>query len=74
MPEAPPVVPEGAVLLWETPPSEAVQAAIPARHVVLDPLEQPAEGGYDYRAQTEANIARLKELLAGAASGDDSHR
>ncbi|MDG1479200.1 MAG: metal ABC transporter substrate-binding protein [Myxococcota bacterium] len=70
---AAPTVPEGAVLLWEEPPSDVVVAAIPARHVVLDPLEQPPVGGaYDYIAQSQVNITRLAELLAEAADGDHS--
>lgn len=72
-PPAEPIVLEaGTVLLWETPPDAAVTAAIQAQHAVLDPLEQPPEGGaYDYRAQSEANIVRLNKLLAGPLNGDN---
>lgn len=73
VPEAVPALPEGAVVLWESAPSEAVAAAIPARHVVIDPLEQPADGTYDYLAQSRANITALTALLADIADGDDSH-
>ena len=39
-----------------------------------DPLEQPpADGPYDYRRQSEANIALLQTLLVGTADGDDGH-
>lgn len=58
---------EGPVaLLWEAPPSDAARAAFPpqVRHVYIDPLEQPPEGGaYDYLGQARANVARFKELF-----------
>ncbi|MFT5686893.1 MAG: zinc transport system substrate-binding protein [Myxococcota bacterium] len=74
-PEIAPTLPSGAVLLWETPPADAVMSAIPVRHIVLDPLEQPPAGAtYDYIAQSQANIARLEELLAAAGDGDHSHQ
>lgn len=70
-----PSVPEGAVLLWEEPPSDAVVAAIPARHVVLDPLEQPPVGGvYDYIAQSQVNITRIAKLLAETPDGEHRHQ
>ena len=77
-PSTPPAEPialaDGTVLLWETAPDAAVIDAIQAQHVVLDPLEQPpADGPYDYRLQSEANIAQLKALLADPPAGDDSH-
>ncbi len=74
-PEPPPEVAAGAVLLWETPPAEAVMAAVSARQIVLDPLEQPPPGGaYDYVAQSQANIARIAEILAEPAEGDHSQQ
>ena len=53
------------ILFWESEPSPEVVQAFPdrVRHVYLDPLEQPAEGGYDYLAQARANLAILEGLL-----------
>ncbi len=53
------------VLFWESPPEATVTAAFPegVRHVLLDPLERPGEGGYDYLGQARANIAVLDALL-----------
>lgn len=53
------------VLWWETAPSEAVRAALPptVRHVVIDPLEQPPEGGeYDLLRAAQRNLDALKAL------------
>lgn len=54
------------VMFWEAAPAEAATAALPPtlRHVVLDPLEQPADGAYDYLAQSRANAAVLAALFA----------
>ena len=55
----------GRHLLWETPPSAAVMAAFPSTtvHVVLDPLEQPAQAGrYDYLAQARQNIVEINKI------------
>lgn len=57
------------VLLWEAPPAPAVTAALPAgiRHVVVDNLEQPPDGGaYDYLAQARANLDVLRTLASPA--------
>jgi len=60
-----------AVLLWEEEPSQATRAAIGAGTVgqetvqaVIDPLEQPAEGGYDYLEQARTNVKRFRQLVA----------
>ena len=75
-PHSPPPLPlsPGGILLWEQTPEAAVTAMISARHVVLDPLEQPPDDGtYDYLAQSASNVALLSELLAAAPDGDHSH-
>ncbi len=53
-----------AILLWEAAPSDQARAALPAtlQQVVLDPLEQPAAGGYDYLAQARGNVVTLEAL------------
>jgi len=56
----------GPVMLWEEPPAREVVESLPGgiRHVWIDPLEQPPEGGaYDYLAQARANIDRLPDSL-----------
>lgn len=55
---------EAPVLIWESAPSGAVVASFPdgVRHVVVDPLETPATGAYDYVAQTKANLAVWAQL------------
>lgn len=55
-----------AVLIWESPPMDAVRAALPAgvRQVVVDPLEQPQDGVYDYLSQARANLPTWKSLGA----------
>lgn len=52
-------------LWWEEEPSQSARAAFdPAvRHVLVDPLEGPGEGGYDYLDQARANIARFEAWL-----------
>lgn len=53
------------VLWWETPPSDAVRAAFAptVRHLVIDPLEQPPEGGeYDLLRAARANLAALSGI------------
>ena len=58
---------ETAALLWEAEPAVAVRQAFPAslRHVWIDPLEQPRQGGeYDYLRQAHANVERYRALLA----------
>ena len=55
----------GRHLLWEAAPTAAVTAAFPSAtvHVVLDPLEQPPEGGrYDYLAQARKNISEINKI------------
>ncbi|MCB9742589.1 MAG: zinc ABC transporter substrate-binding protein [Alphaproteobacteria bacterium] len=54
---------ERPVLWWESPPSEAVTAALPQgiEHLFVDPLEQPPEGGeYDWMAQARVNVEALR--------------
>ena len=53
------------MLWWETAPSDAVRAAFPptVRHVVIDPLEQPPEGGeYDLLRAARGNLSTLSGL------------
>ncbi len=69
--------PEGVLLWWEAPPTEAVRAALPdaVTHLYMDPLEQPvATGSYDYVAQARANVARLERLLAAPGAVPASGR
>jgi zinc transport system substrate-binding protein len=54
------------VLLWEAQPEQAVLDSLPAgvKHVVVDPLEQPAEGKrYDYLLQATANLRVFREIF-----------
>jgi zinc transport system substrate-binding protein len=53
------------MLWWEQAPTEAVRAAFPAtvRHVVIDPLEQPPEGGeYDLLRAAQGNLGVLSGI------------
>ena len=53
------------MLWWEEAPSEAVRAAFSptVRHVVIDPLEQPPEGGeYDLLRAARGNLSALSGL------------
>jgi zinc transport system substrate-binding protein len=64
--------PNPAVLLWEATPLPDVKAAFPERvlHIVIDPLEQPPDGGvYDYLAQARTNIATFEKLFAEVSGG-----
>lgn len=53
-----------AVLIWESPPMDAVRAALPPSltQIVIDPLEQPRDGGYDYLGQARANVPTWQSL------------
>ena len=55
------------ILIWEATPSEAAQAAFPntVRHLVIDPLEQPSEGAYDYLAQATKNNETFQSTIKG---------
>jgi zinc transport system substrate-binding protein len=56
------------VLLWESKPSESVVGLLPGmRHVVVDPLEQPVSGRYDYLQQANANLTVWRSLLGDLA-------
>ena len=63
VPADPPDLPEGAVLMWESEPSDEVKRAIPARHVTVSPCETPPEEG-DYLEAMRANIQSLAETTA----------
>ncbi len=58
-----------AVLIWESPPMDVVRAALPTgvRQIVVDPLEQPRDGVYDYLGQARANVPTWKSLGAPPA-------
>jgi len=62
-----------AVMLWESEPVGEIKAALGGiRHLVVDPIEQPVDGNYDYVSQARANLAAFTELgegLRGQASG-----
>jgi zinc transport system substrate-binding protein len=56
---------DAPMLWWEQAPSDAVRAAFPetVRHVVIDPLEQPPEGGeYDLLRAAQGNLAVLSGI------------
>ena len=54
-----------AILFWIEEPAESVKTDLGegVLHVVLDPLEQPAAGRYDYLEQMRGNVLRLEQLL-----------
>lgn len=56
---------EEPVLWWEAAPVAEVQQALGSGivHLVLDPLEQPSGGSYDYLAQARGNLVRLREAF-----------
>jgi zinc transport system substrate-binding protein len=59
----------GLVIWWESAPTDAVRASLPAGlvHLVVDPLEQPAAGGsYDYLAQARGNVAQFRATFPAA--------
>lgn len=60
------------VLFWRGPPSAAVVSAFPteAQHVVVDLLDQPVEGGYDYLLQAKANLAAFRKISGPVAPLD----
>jgi zinc transport system substrate-binding protein len=56
---------DAPMLWWEQTPADAVRAAFPptVRHVVIDPLEQPPDGGeYDLLRAARANVSALSGL------------
>jgi len=57
---APPVI-------WREPPSDQVVGAFPksVQHLVIDALDQPVDGSYDYLAQARANLEVFK-LFVGS--------
>lgn len=62
------------VMLWESEPVADITATLPRiRHLVIDPLEQPVEGRYDYLDQARSNLNRLRalgeQLRSGGAEG-----
>ena len=54
-----------AILVWSQAPSAEVTDALPAavEHVVLDALEQPVDGDYDYLARATTNVEMLRALV-----------
>ena len=52
------------VLIWDAEPSTAVSEVFPeyTLQIYLDPLEQPAQAGYDYIVQAQDNIRKLQEM------------
>jgi zinc transport system substrate-binding protein len=61
---------ELAVLLWEAKPVAAITDVLPGiAHLVIDPLEQPVDGRYDYLRQARANERAFRAFGAGLGSG-----
>jgi zinc transport system substrate-binding protein len=59
-----------AVMLWESEPVDAIKTALPGlHHLVVDPIEQPAAGSYDYFTQARANLAVFTALGEGMKRG-----
>jgi zinc transport system substrate-binding protein len=57
------------VMLWRTPPSDAVVDAFPdeVQHLVVDPLDQPVQGRYDYLLQARANLESFRKFARSVA-------
>lgn len=57
--------PSKPVMLWESAPTPEVTAALSdgLRHVVVDPVEQPLDGRYDWPARMRSSAAALHAVL-----------
>ena len=61
---------QGTLLLWESQPLPKVAAAFEgAKHIILDPLEQPLENAkYDYMMQMLYNVEQFQALSDGLSN------